>query len=92
MLKFTFKTGRPGLQELPGAVGEATSSLPSKLVEVRFKMELWTRASVVHAFKELNWASRPVGLEVEFSRRLKIKKGDCLKDILWDTTSGGFIH
>ena len=73
-MKFTFKTGRPGLQELPGAVGEATSSLPGKLVEVRFKMKLRTNASVVHAFKELNWSSRPVGLEVEFSRRLKIKK------------------
>ena len=48
--------------------------MPSKLVEVLFKMELWTSASEVHAFKELNWASRPVGLEVEFSRRLKIKK------------------
>ena len=48
--------------------------MPGKLVEVRFKMKLRTNASVVHAFKELNWSSRPVGLEVEFSRRLKIKK------------------
>ena len=67
--------------------------MPGKLVEVRFKMELWTSASVVHAFKELNRTSRPVGLEVEFPRRLKMKKkDDCLKNNLWDTTSGGFIH